>query len=407
MNLISKLANLMKKPKVMVFLLVGIITIGLSLHNYSFPTYINKGTFHSNYNNYLIFKGSFHHLFHQKDLYDPYPSEHFDIYKYTPTFALFMAPLAYFPDVLGLIIWNLINAFVFLVAMWNLPFKNDKIKIWFLAFVMAAFITSMQNFQSNALIAGLMILGYSFAEKKKMLVAALLITSTFFIKIFGIAGLAIFIFYRYKWKTGLYVLLSFIVFAALPLIVVPFHQLLELYKSWMAMLQADHSASYGYSAAGIISSWFGLMEVKNWVLLFGIIGFFVPFIKIQWYKSPLFRLWVLAYVLIWVVIFNHKAESPTFIIAVTGVGIWYFSQKRNNVNLILLLLTLIFTVLSPTDLFPRTIQNEFIRPYSIMALPCLLVWLKLLVDFLRLDFTQVQSNMDDFRDPTHTLGERE
>lgn len=386
---------LIKNPKVFVFILISLITIGLSINSYVLPTYINKGEFHSHYNNYLIFKGSFHHLIGQADLYSSYPAEHFDIYKYTPTFALLMAPLAYLPDVVGLVLWNLINSLVLIFAIWNLPFKNDKLKIWLLGFVLVALVSSIQNFQSNALLTGLLILGFSYAEKKKMLIAALLITFTFFIKIFGIAGLAIFIFYKHKWKSGLYVLFSLIVFTILPLIVVPFHQLIELYKSWLYMLQADHSVSYGYSVAGIISSWFGLVEVKNWVLLFGVIGFFVPFIKIQWYKSQLFRLWVLAYILIWIVIFNHKAESPTFIIAITGVGIWYFSQKRNNVNLVLLLLTLLFTVLSPTDLFPITIRIEFIRAYSIMALPCLMIWLKMLVDFLRLDFSQVQSNMEN------------
>ena len=192
----SKVLRRIKNPAFLIFSLVSIITIGLSVHNYVLPTYIKDGEFHSYYNNYLIFKGSFHHLINQQDLYNSYPTEYFDIYKYSPTFALLMAPLAYLPDVLGLIFWNLINAFVFLYALWNLSFKNDKVKIWAVGFIILALITSMQNAQNNALIAGLMILGFSFAEKQKMLPAALLITFTFFIKIFGIAGLAIFIFYR-------------------------------------------------------------------------------------------------------------------------------------------------------------------------------------------------------------------
>ncbi|MCD4729550.1 MAG: DUF2029 domain-containing protein [Bacteroidales bacterium] len=379
-----KISGLIKDPVFLVFFLVGIITIGLSVYNYVLPTYLKDGEFHSHYNNYLIFKGSFHHLINLQDLYVSYPTEYFDLYKYSPTFALLMAPLAYLPDVLGLILWNLINAFVFLYALWNFSFKNNRVKIWVVGFVLLALITSMQNAQSNALIAGLMILGFSFAEKQKFLPAAFLITLTFFIKIFGIAGLAIFIFYSDKWKSALYIFISFLILAILPLIVIPFHHLLELYQSWISMLQADHIVSFGFSAAGILSSWFNIENVKNWVLIFGIIGFFIPFIKINQYKSALFRLWVLAYILIWVVIFNHKAESPTFIIAVSGVAIWYFSQKRNYVNLFLLLLTFIFTVLSPTDLFPSMIREEFVNPYSIMALPCLLVWFKLLIDFLRL-----------------------
>lgn len=388
------ISRLFKKPAFLVFILLGIIILGLSLHNYTLPTYVKDGEFHSHYNNYLIFKGSFHHLIDQKDLYQPYPAEHHDIYKYTPTFALLIAPLAYLPDVVGLIIWNLINAFIFLIAIWRLPFKNDKIKMWFLAFVLGALITSLQNFQSNALLAGLMILGFSYAEKQKILPAALLITFTFFIKIFGIVGLAIFIFYPNKFRSGLYILFSVLMLTIIPVIVVPFQHLVVLYNSWIIMLQADHSVSYGYSVAGMISSWFGLADIKNWVLIFGIFGFFVPFLKFRWYKFPLFRLWVLAYILIWVVIFNHKAESPTFIIAVSGVGIWYFTQNRNNLNLILLLLTLLFTVLSPTDLFPAVIRENIIKPYSIMALPCFLVWIKLMIDFLRLDFAKLQSKTD-------------
>ncbi len=390
----SNQSGFYKNPELLIFALVGIITIGLSIYNYVLPTYIKDGEFHSHYNNYLIFKNSFHHLINLQDLYISFPPEHFDIYKYSPTFALFMAPLAYLPNVLGLILWNLINAFVLLYALWNLSFRNNKIKVWAVGFVLLALITSMQNSQSNALIAGLMILGFSFAEKQKMLPAVLLISFTFFIKVFGIAGLAIFIFYPNKWKSGIYIIASIIFFTFLPLIVIPFSQLFELYKSWITMLSTDHSVSYGYSVAGIFSSWFGLVDVKNWVLIFGIIGFFIPFVKVKWYKNPLFRIWVLAYILIWIVIFNHKAESPTFIIAVTGVAIWYFSQTRNYVNLFLLLLTFLFTVLSPTDLFPSIIREEFVKPYSIMALPCLLVWLKMLVDFLRLDFSQIQSNID-------------
>ena len=392
----SKISGMFKNPAFIIFSLMGIVTIGLSIYNYVLPTYVRDGEFHSHYNNFLIFKGSFFHLLNQQDLYDLFPAEHFDLYKYSPTFALFIAPLAFLPNVIGLILWNLINTFVLLFAFWTLPFKNNKQKVWTVGFVLLTLITSMQNSQSNALIAGLMILGFNLAEKRKMLPAILLISFTFFIKIFGIAGLAIFIFYPQKWKSALYILLSFLVLTILPIIVVPFQQLFEIYSSWFDMLQADLSVSYGYSVAGIISSWFGLMDVKNWVLIFGVIGFFIPFIKVNWYNNPLFRLWILTYILIWVVIFNHKAESPTFIIAVSGVAIWYFSQKRKTINLILLILTFIFTILSPTDLFPAMIREEFIQPYSIMALPCLLVWLKLLMDFFRLDFTQVQSNMDDF-----------
>ena len=55
---------------------------------------------------YLIFKQSFFHLIEGKDLFILYPQEHWDLYKYSPTFSLLMAPLAILPDVVGLFFWK-------------------------------------------------------------------------------------------------------------------------------------------------------------------------------------------------------------------------------------------------------------------------------------------------------------
>jgi hypothetical protein len=84
--------------------------------------------------------------------------------------------------------------------------------------------------------------------------------------------------------------------------------------------------------------------------------------------------------LIWVIIFNHKAESPTYIIAVTGVGIWYFantgyrSYRARIWHNLTLTAVFVFTCLSPTDIFPSYIIHYFFVPYTIKAIPCILVW---------------------------------
>jgi hypothetical protein len=84
----------------------------------------------------------------------------------------------------------------------------------------------------------------------------------------------------------------------------------------------------------------------------------------------------------WMLIFNHKAESPTFIIAVTGIAIWFFSAAREKVDVVLMVLVFILTCLSPTDLFPRSWRNDWVVPYSLKALPCVLVWIKINFDLL-------------------------
>src|SRR6266568_628508 len=52
---------------------------------------------YTRYNNYVVFRNSFWHLIHNQDLYLLYPSEQWDLYKYSPSFALAMLPFAYMP----------------------------------------------------------------------------------------------------------------------------------------------------------------------------------------------------------------------------------------------------------------------------------------------------------------------
>src|SRR5690606_38477454 len=100
-----------------------------------------------------------------------------------------------------------------------------------------------------------------------------------------------------------------------------------------------------------------------------------------------FRLNMLSSVLIWIIIFNHKAESPTFIIAVSGIALWFFSQQAKKENTILLILVFIFTCLAPTDLFPKYIRDNIFEPYVVKAVPCILVWLKISYDLLFQNFS--------------------
>ena len=39
-----------------------------------------------------------------------------------------------------------------------------------------------------------------------------------------------------------------------------------------------------------------------------------------------------------------------------------------------IILAFVLTVLSPTDLFPKYIRDEFIWPYSLKVVPCILIW---------------------------------
>jgi len=370
-----------------VFFLFVIIVIAASLQSFLGGTTYFSGIElpYTKYNNYLIFKHSFYHLLEERNLYILHPHAHHDLYKYSPTFALLFGVIAWMPDIAGLIVWNAVNAFVLIAAVYVIPGINKKTAGIICLFVLVELLTSLQNEQSNGLMAGLIIFTYVFLEKRKYWMAAFCVVFSVYIKLFGLVALALYLLYPGKPKLAATLLLWVTVFTLLPLIVNSPLQLIAQYGNWWEMLQNDHADSIGISVAGLFQTWFGVNgSGKTMIMVAGIVLFCIPLVRLDQYNNNLFRRLILASVLIWVVIFNHKAESPTFIIAVAGVAIWYFTQQSSTVNIVLLVSTLVFTSLSSTDLFPYFIRKEYFEPYAIKALPCLLVWLKINLDLMHI-----------------------
>ena len=367
-----------------VFVLYGILVIAMSVQILllSKIQLEPNGPWYTKYGNYVIFKQSYFHLIHQQDLYAWYLKEQWDLFKYSPAFALFFGLFAYLPDAVGLTLWNLLNAFCIAIAIRQLPLLDSRAKISILLFIFIELSISLQNVQSNALVAGLLILAFVRLEKGHYFLAALFITLTVFIKIFGVLAFVLFLFYPGKGKLMAYTAVCFATMALLPWVIISFDQLKFLYTSWFHLLLNDHSAPMYLSVMGWLTTWFHLTIDKNQVILTGLMIFTLPFLRWNRYDERSFRLLMLCSILLWIVIFNHRAESPTFIIAMAGVGIWYFAKSRNTVDLLLATMAFIFTSLSRTDIFPLGIQKDFFDAYSIKVVPCILVWGKLIIDTL-------------------------
>ncbi len=335
----------------------------------------------TDYNNYVIFKYSFFHLLDGKNLYGIYPDEHWDLFKYSPTFAFLMGLLAYLPDIVGLSIWDLLNTLTLFLAIRMLPF-SAKTQCLLMLFIGLELLTSLQNAQSNGLMCGLMIAAYGCMERQKAVWATLWLVIATFIKIYGAIGFCLFLFYPDKVKFVLYALFWTMVLAAMPLLVTPLSALIWQYHNWATLLAADASATYGISVAGWLRSWFGISNGRTYVTLVGAVLFLIPLLRYKLYGNAVYRLLILASMLIWVIIFNHKAESPTYIIAVAGVGIWYFTMPAAAWRTTLFWTVFVFTSLGTTDLFPPFIKNSFLIPYTIKAFPCIMVWCMVTVELL-------------------------
>lgn len=351
-------------------LLYGIAFILASVAQYFKP---QTGEY-TNYNNYIIFKQAFFHLLDGKDLYIMYPAECWDLFKYSPAFALFMGVFAWLPDIAGLTLWNLLNAMVLWYGFATIPQATNRQKTFMLLFVFIELLTSIQNAQSNGLIAGLILLAFNKLENGDVRWSSLFITLTVFIKLFGLVAFALFLLYKQKPKFILWSIVWTLILLVLPIVVSGYDGLLAQYQSWWKMLKEDHSASVGLSVMGWLQTWFGYSGSKTLITLAGVVLFCLPLIKVQQYGDYTFRLLLTVSVLLWVIIFNHKAESPTFVIAIAGAALWYFMQPKNTAALVLIVLAFIFTSLSPTDLFPPPVRKQIIEPYVLKAVPCIFIW---------------------------------
>ncbi len=253
----SKALNLLLNPKtVLILYIVFSVAASTQLVLLGGKTFQEGGRGYTHYNNYVIFKYSFHHLVQDKDLYIQHPEDQYDLFKYSPSFALAFGIFAALPDYLGLLMWNLINALFLYFAIFSLPKINTKAKVSMLLVIIIELMTSMQNTQCNALIAGLIIMTFVLLERDKHFLATLCIVSTIFIKVFGVVAIALFIFYPKKTKLILYTLFWSAFFILLPLVVVDFAQLKFLYSSWLNLLINDHSVSDGVSVIGWLKTWF-------------------------------------------------------------------------------------------------------------------------------------------------------
>ena len=369
---------------IVALLIVSAIAVSLQSAVFSPSTITPEGYEYNRYNNYTIFKMSYHHLVNNLDLYQLHPTEHWDLYKYSPSFAVFFGFFAAFPDWLGLILWNLLNVIALATGVYLLPKLTNNQKGFILLISFIELLTSIQNHQSNGLMAGLILLMFVFLEKNKYLWATLFVVLSVYIKLFGIVGMAVMLFYPKKIKLAYYTLMWFLVILMVPLLFISIAQYQLLLTSFGNMLSSDHSISYGYSVMGWLHSWFGLEINKYYIVFIGALLFLLPFYRIECYKSYVFKLLALASVLIWVVIFNHKAESPTFIIAMAGVAIWFVISKKTPVNIGLFILAFILTSLSPTDLFPGYLRETWVIPYTLKAVPIIFIWFKIIMEMLTL-----------------------
>src|SRR5205807_10414 len=166
----------------------------------------------------------------RRDLYAAHPEQHFDYYKYSPTFALLFAPLAYLPFALGFLCWTLLNALLLWYALERLlPQRQATLAIGLLYLEV---LFAMQYGQSNALVAALMVLAFVALERGRQLEAAIEVGLGASIKLFPLALLPIVVCHPRRARFGVLFLGVATALVVLPLLAVPVPELVAQYRSW-------------------------------------------------------------------------------------------------------------------------------------------------------------------------------
>ena len=345
------------------------------------------------YNNYLIFTNVFYNTLHENNIYLHYPDIHFDSNHYGVFFSILIAPFAMLPDWLGMPLWNVANTLVFLFAIHKLPFSNQK-KAFFAWLCLQEFITAAVSLQFNIALAGLLMLSAIYIYERKETQSAFFIMIGFFVKLYGVAGLSAFFFVKNKIKF-IGALIAFgILFIVLPMLLSTSHFGIQSYADWFQSLSEKNVSNQvlgnrqDFSLMGIVRRVLGDASISNLTFLIpGMAVFALPYLRIKQYQNLPFQLLILSSTLLFIVLFSSGSESPTYIIAVAGVMIWFLIQKEKTPFVIgLLIFVIILTCFSFSDLFPKFIKENYIIKYSLKALPCCFVWFRVIYELLTKDF---------------------
>ncbi|QWT86981.1 MULTISPECIES: glycosyltransferase family 87 protein [Chryseobacterium] len=344
-------------------------------------------------NNYLIFKNVFFNTIHQKNLFIHYPDLYFDLNHYGVFFSALIAPFAMMPDWLGISLWNIANTFIFIYGIYKLPFSDSK-KAIFGLLCLQEYITAALSLQFNVALTGLLLLSAVYIYERKEVKSVTAILIGIFVKIYGIVGLTQFFFIKSKTKFILSGIGIAILFFVLPMAYSSPQFVIQCYSDWFQSIVEKNSENQvlgnmqDISLMGFVRRILGDASISNLVFLAGGLPLFaLPYIRIKQYKHYAFQLMILASTLLFLVLFSSSSESPTYIIAVVGVLIWFFLQKERTPLIIgLLIFVIIFTCFSTSDLFPKFVKENYIIKYSLKAVPCIVIWLRVTYELLTKDF---------------------
>lgn len=352
---------------------------------------------HRSHNNFLIFKGVYWHTVNGTSLYAAYPSEYSDVNHYGPLFSLIIAPFALLPEWAGMLLWLLfLSGWLFAAIYWSGLRKSQQIYIyWFCGFTL---LTALFMQQFNIAIAAIILSSFFLIEKEHEGWAAFFIVLGTLVKLYGIVGLAFFLFSRHKLRLTLWLAVWSVILFLAPMAISSPDYIIGQYHEWFTCLVEKNthnlnSFAQNISLLGFVRRTTGHADYSDlWLIIPGMALFALPYLRFSQYKNLAFRETILASVLLFVILFSTGSEASGYVIALLGVCIWYTAApwKRDKWAIALMVFVFILSGMGNCDLIPKTIRHDYIQTYALRALPISIVWLWLCYELCTKDYTPIE-----------------
>ncbi len=350
------------------------------------------------FNNFIIFKQSFFHLQNHTNLYALYVNEYWDHYYYSPSFAALIAPFSFLPSFMAPYAWGFFDAGILYYAIKQLPIA-PKYQNFILLLSANEMMNAASNLQSNGIMAATLILAFVYLLKQKETKASVFILVGFFIKLYSIAGLAFFFFSNHKKRFIVGFLFWLLVIVLLPLIFTSPNFLIQCYRDWMTALSLKsnfdvtvsmHQNMVDITLQGMVKRILNLPTLSKWIFIIpGLIVFGAQYLFYQYFTHPIYRLYLLCSVLLFIIVFNTGTESPTFIIGVPAICLWYVLQEKTKWTATIFIVSIFFSSFSYSDIFTPWLRTHIMMPYALKVLGCFIVWVTIAVQIFTKQFLKL------------------
>lgn len=314
----------------------------------------------------------------------PYGSEwasrHHDYFLYAPLFNVLFTPFALLPAWLGPFAWNLFNYTLYFLAIFTLPdrFSIRQKRNTYL-YTMLILATTQLSFQYNVTVAYLFVFAYNLLERNRAGWAIALILISAFTKVYGVFQLGLLLCYPRFWRNMGYVAGISAFYFLLPMLRIPQPELLPYYQSWLDGLNVHYGTRVFETFFNIRILFPELPSYMHYIQggVLAALALLLVFCRRK-YADPAFRAQALGILMGYVILFSNAAEKHTYVIALLGYLIWYWSRRPRPLDKLLFWANFIVLVIMPVDvLFPVKWMRFFFDTLDLNQWLFLATWLRM------------------------------